>query len=72
MRILNYIHDHAQDIEFYGVNTAAIIGSIFTPYFQDIKEFMGIVVLISVIVYNYYRIRNERKKADSDKPKPES
>jgi uncharacterized membrane protein len=70
MRILTFIHDHAHDFEFYAVNIGAIMGSLFSPYLHEVKEWLGIVVLISVIVYNYYRIQTERKKADSDsKPK---
>ena len=69
MKFFDYIHDHAQDIEFYTVNGAVFMGSLFTPLLSQVKEALGIVVLISVIIYNFYRIKNERKRL-SDKEKP--
>lgn len=68
MRIFNYIHDHAHDLEFYGVNAAAVVTSIFSPYLEGVKEVLGIVVLVSIIVYNYFRIQSERKKGGNNKP----
>jgi uncharacterized membrane protein len=55
-----------EDIEFYSVNALVGIGSIFTPWLQDLKEVLGVVVLVSVVIYNYWKIRNERKRHKKD------
>jgi hypothetical protein len=68
MKIFNYLHAHSQDIEFYAINGAAVLGSLFTPFLQELKEVMGVVVLCSVAIYNFYRIKNERKKNSDSNP----
>lgn len=55
-----------EDIEFYSINSLAFIGSIFTPFLQDVKEVLGVIVLISVAIYNYWKIKNERKRHKKD------
>lgn len=59
-------HITLEDVEFYSVNAIVGIGSIFTPWLQDIKEVLGVVVLVSVVIYNYWKIRNERKRHKKD------
>lgn len=55
------------DLEFYSVNVGAFISAFYVPWLQELKEVMGIIAIGSVIIYNYWKIKNERKRHKKDK-----
>jgi hypothetical protein len=63
MSIFSNFPHAIEDIQFYAINGSVVIASINIPILDDVKEALGIVVLVSVLIYNFVRIRGEMKKA---------
>jgi len=75
MNIFNNFPHTIEDIQFYAINGSVVIASINIPILDDVKETLGIVVLVSVLIYNFVRIRGEMRKAkreDEDDAKKKS